>query len=90
MIREFKGNIKKDSRVCKPNYYFDNGQGCGTIWFISRKQAEKFLEKHGMIGGRDSGLCNKCACSYSYGTEEYKKYPEYACTKWKIKKIEEL
>jgi len=47
MIREFKGNIKKDSRVCKPNYYFDNGQGCGTIWFISRKQAEKFLEKHG-------------------------------------------
>ena len=82
-IIEYKDDIFRDTNVLKPNVYFDLGQGCGTIWFNSVSEARKFIEKHGRISGRDSGLCEQCGCHYSVGSKEHKQYPEFACRDWK-------
>ena len=86
-IIDYKGGISKDTNVLGNKVYFDNGhgQGCGTIWFKDVGEAERFERKHGRIDARASGLCKKCRCNYSSGTEEYKKYPDFACKKWKEK-----
>ena len=44
-IRDYKDNISKDFDVLGDNIYFDNGQGCGTIWFKTIEEARKFIAK---------------------------------------------
>jgi len=84
-IIDYKDDIHKDTFVYPPNIYFGNGQGCGTLWFYTPKEAKDFITKHGRLSGRDSGLCKKCQNHYSFGTPEYKKYPPFACKQWKEK-----
>lgn len=62
--------------------YYGNGQGCRTIFFRDKEEAEKFIAKYGKIDGLSSGLCEKCSCHYSHGTKEHKRYPEFACNEW--------
>ena len=84
-IIDYKDNISKDTNIYGANIYFDNGQGCGTLWFNTAEQTRKFIAKNGRISAQDSGLCKKCNHSYSFGTKEYKKYPSLACKEWKEK-----
>ena len=84
-VREFEGGVFRDSNVFADNIYFTIGQGCDTIWFGKIEEARNFIDVKGKISGHDSGMCDKCACRYSHGTRENKKYPEYACTEWKAR-----
>ena len=81
-IIDYADGISRDTNVLGENVYYDNGQGCGTIWFKNVKQARKFIAKHGRIDGRDSGLCKKCQCHYSKGTHGWTIYKQWVCHKW--------
>ena len=59
-IVTYKGNIYKNHGIDGDNVYFDNGYGCKTIWFTTVPEARKFLQKHGHLTGKDSGLCDVC------------------------------
>ncbi len=84
-ILDFKYDIHKDTNVYGNNFYFGNGQGCGTLWFKTLQQVKDFIAEQGRISGHDSGFCEKCNHHYSFGTKEYKKYPPLACKEWKLK-----
>lgn len=81
-ITDYKDNISRDNDVLGDQVYFDNGQGCGTIWFKSVPEARKFIAKHGRIGGYHSGLCVKCQCHYSIRDREHKKFKPWICNEW--------
>lgn len=81
-VIDYDGGIARDTNVLDENVYFDNGQGCGTIWFKNVEDARKFIAKHGRISGQDSGLCKNCQCHYSHGTKEWKKYKPWICHQW--------
>lgn len=81
-IIDYDDGISSDTNILGERFYYDNGQGCGTIWFKNVKQARKFIAKYGPLSGRDSGLCKKCQCHYSKGTHGWKIYEEWACHKW--------
>lgn len=89
-IIDYKDDFHRDTKVYGEQVYYGNGQGCETIWFKNVKEVRKFVKKFGRITGRDAGLCKKCACHYSYGTKEWKKYPEYACKEWKKERKKEV
>lgn len=85
-IREYNDDIARDFAVLGDNVYMDNGQGCGTIWFKTVPECREFYKRIGWrntFSGRDSGLCNCCRCSKSYGTPEYNKLEDFMCHKWK-------
>lgn len=81
-IINYGDHISRDTNILGDSVYYDNGQGCGTIWFKNVKQARKFIAKYGRIGGQDSGLCKKCECHYSKGTHGWTIYKPYVCNKW--------
>lgn len=88
-----KIGINKNHDVYGANHYiFEgdkmHGEGCSTIWYSSLEKAKKEVQKLFNRGekvktGRDFGLCKKCACSYSHGTKDWKKYKEFVCAKKK-------
>jgi len=80
-IIQYNDNVFKDTNVYGDNIYLagNRGQGCGTIWFSSVKQAKKAFEKDGAITGSKLYDCEKCACHYSIIDKQQKKYPEFAC-----------
>lgn len=78
-------HVHSNEDVDGPKWYFTNGEGCRTIWFETAEEAALFLFYHGYKTGTDSGLCKQCNCHYSFGTKEYKKYPQHACGAWKEK-----
>jgi len=80
-IIDYEEGISRDTNVYGENVYFDNGQGCGTIWFKNVKEAKDFLEEKGKISGFDSGLCDKCGCS----AKGRGKYKDFVCKEWKEK-----
>ncbi len=80
-IIDYGNDIHKDTNVYGENVYIGNGQGCGTFWFKSVEHARKYLDRFGMPK-IPKVLCEKCSCHYSYGTREYKKYPEYNCNEF--------
>lgn len=83
-ILDYKGDIHRDTNVFGDNVYTENGQGCGTVWFASVKQARQVIGRLGRAPkGHESGLCPKCSCYYSFGSKQYKQYPEFACREWK-------
>ena len=82
-IRDYADGVARDFDVSGDQYYYDNGQGCGTIWFTTLKEARAFIKQHGKISGYTSGLCEQCQCHYSYGTKAHAKYPSHACAQWK-------
>lgn len=72
-----------------------SGEGCGTIWYPNLETAKREVERLFRTGekvktGRDSGLCERCSNHYSYGTEEYAKYPAFACCEWKKEYVRAL
>lgn len=87
-IIDYDGGISRDTNVLGENVYYDDGQGCGTIWFKSVEEARKFIAKHGRISGQDSGLCKNCQHHYSHGTKGWNTYKPWACHRWakKLKK----
>jgi hypothetical protein len=86
-ITRYKDDVFRDWDVVAPNVFFESeqssGQGCETLWFYSVPEARRFIEKHGRLTGKHSGLCSRCRCYYSPDQKKYTKYPEYACKKWK-------
>lgn len=85
-IIDYDYGVSRDTAVLGDNVYAGNGQGCGTVWYPTVKQARRVIDRLAFTpDGRDSGLCEVCACHYSFGTEEFNKYPEFACGEWKGK-----
>lgn len=84
-IIDYDGDIARDTNVLGENVYYDNGQGCGTIWFKTVGDARKFIAKYGRISGQDSGLCKKCQCHYSKDTHGWNIYKPWVCDKWATK-----
>jgi hypothetical protein len=69
----------RDYNVYGDNYYFGQGQGCGTLWFPDYQTMKRFLLVFGNMSGMDSGLCARCGC-----TEKGRgKFDDFACSKWK-------
>lgn len=69
----------RDYSVYGDNYYFGQGQGCGTLWFPDYQTMKRFLLVFGEMSGKDWGMCDCCGCS-SAGRD---KFDEFACSKWK-------
>lgn len=86
-IIEYDNGICRDTNVLGNNVYMDNGQGCGTVWYSSVKQAAIVFEIYeGAPSGHDANLCHMCKCHYSINDPKYKKaLYENACQQWKKK-----
>ena len=83
-IQDFPDGIHKDTHIYGDNVYYGHGQGCRTVWYPTVAQARKVIKALGYApDGTQSGLCEQCSCHYSSFTEEYRKYPEFACQEWK-------
>lgn len=79
MIIEYTGGWYRDTNISGDQVFYSPGQGCGTIWFKTVKEARKFVNEYEDISGSDLGLCEKCRNHYSSSSKEYNFFPENVC-----------
>lgn len=90
-LKPYRGiDIRRDKDIYGDQFYIGNGQGCATLFFPNRKAVERYIRslKVGSLSVGDPEVikhCDHCNGRYSYGTKEYKKYPNFACAKTKKK-----
>lgn len=99
-FKPYKGlELYRATNVYGEQYYIGNGQGCGTFWFKTLKDAKKFIDhfidritqKSGHLGLIPESVCSKCQNRYSPAVDpdKYRKYPPHACKELKERLISE-
>lgn len=61
----------KDYNILGDNYYFDNGQGCGTLWFPDYQTMRRFQLVFGELNAKDFFLCARCKNRDKNNSEDF-------------------